>query len=494
MDEASYRTRFRMRVYTTISGVAKISLTRLILGLVSLGGSLTVPVSSAAPPPQVWSIVPNSASNNISALVTIISGSNFDGGASALLTQSGQTDIVGTDVAVTDSGATNLAATFSVDNVMTGAWNVVVINSDSQSSTLTNGFTVLAVPPVQTFQISTSPSPAAGGATSGDGTYTNGTGATVTATPNSCYTFVNWTDQNSNVVSTSLIYSFTVSTNLTLVANFIPILYAITATNSPVNGGTVSSVGTVLCGSNITVCATPSSCYSFVNWTDPSSNVLSAAACYTFTAVTNGALVANFAPVGVPTNSSLTTLWTFPGGSGGASPEGPLVQGNDGNFYGTTVYGGPNGSGTVFRITPDGSLTNLHFFSGNDGAYPSAGLVQGSDGNFYGTTANGGASGYGTVFRISSNGALTTLVSFTNGLDGGYPYSSLIQAGDGNFYGTTLEGGLTGGGTAFRMTPSGSLTNLCSFTGNGAGIFPFAGLDPRYRRLFLRHGHLRRRQ
>lgn len=302
-----------MRVYTTISGAVNISLTRLILGWVFLGGSLTVPILSAAPPPQVSSIVPNSASNNISALLTIISGSNFDGGGSALLTQPGQTNIVGTDVAVTDSGATNLAATFDLDNVMTGVWNVVVINSDSQSSTLTNGFTVLAAAPVPIFQISTSPSPAAGGTTSGDGTYTNGTSATATATPNPCYTFVNWTDQNSNAVSTSPVYSFTVNTNLTLVANFAPILYTIAATNSPVNGGTVSSVGTVLCGSNVTVCATPSSCYSFVNWTDPSSNVLSTAACYTFTAASNQTLVANFAPVGVPTNSSLTALWTFPG-------------------------------------------------------------------------------------------------------------------------------------------------------------------------------------
>ncbi len=326
------------------------------------------------------------------------------------------------------------------------------------------------------YAITASPAPSGGGTASGTGTYPCGTNLTVVATPNSCFNFVNWTDQNSNVVSMSPSYSFIVSANLALVANFAIVSYTINTSASPSVGGSTSGGGTVACGSNVTVCATANSCYNFVNWTDQNNDMISTSTCYSFTAASNETLVANFALVGVPTNGNLTVLWTFPGGTNGANPEGPLVQGSDGNFYGTTVYGGPTGSGTVFRITPGGNLTNLHLFGGSDGAYPSAALVQGSDGNFYGTTAGGGARGYGTVFRISPSGALTTLHSFTNGLDGSYPYCALIQASDGNFYGTTYEGGSTGAGTVFRMSPGGSLSNLWSFTGDGGGIYPFAGL------------------
>ena len=96
----------------------------------------------------------------------------------------------------------------------------------------------------------------------------------------------------------------------------------------------------------------------------------------------------------------LTNLYSFTGGSGGANPEAGLVQGSDGNFYGTTDYGGTGGWGTVYRISSSGSFTNLHSFNGSDGAYPYAAPVQGSDGNFYGTT-EGGTSNNGTVFQLS---------------------------------------------------------------------------------------------
>jgi uncharacterized repeat protein (TIGR03803 family) len=97
----------------------------------------------------------------------------------------------------------------------------------------------------------------------------------------------------------------------------------------------------------------------------------------------------------------------------------------------------------------------LHSFDGPDGAYPNAGLVQASDGNFYGTTSEGGASGNcsggcGTVFKITPNGTLTTLHSF-GGSDGAGPYGALVQATDGGFYGTTFGGGAYGSGTVFRM-------------------------------------------
>src|ERR1039457_5524044 len=112
-----------------------------------------------------------------------------------------------------------------------------------------------------------------------------------------------------------------------------------------------------------------------------------------------------------------TNLYSFVGSpNDGNDPEAGLVQGSDGNFYGTTYDGGTNNDnyGTVFRISPNGSETNLHSFVGspNDGAHPIGGLVQGSDGNFYGTTEVGGTNGDGTVFRISPSGNYTNLYSF----------------------------------------------------------------------------------
>jgi uncharacterized repeat protein (TIGR03803 family) len=118
------------------------------------------------------------------------------------------------------------------------------------------------------------------------------------------------------------------------------------------------------------------------------------------------------------------------------------------------------------ELPPPGTLTTLHSFGFSDGAYPEGGLVQASDGNLYRITYEGGVSGYGTVFKISPTGTLTTLYSFcamTNCADGYYPSASLVQATDGNFYGTTLLGGATNNGTIFKITLKGNLTTLHSF-------------------------------
>jgi uncharacterized repeat protein (TIGR03803 family) len=166
------------------------------------------------------------------------------------------------------------------------------------------------------------------------------------------------------------------------------------------------------------------------------------------------------------------------------SPSAGLIQAIDGNFYGTTEYGGPNGYGTVFRITPGGTLTTLYSFcapsSCPDGAVPTAGLIQATDGNFYGTTPAGGAY-LGTVFRITPEGTLTTLHTFcqTDCADGYNPSAGLIQAIDGNFYGTTEHAGAHGGGTVFKITPAGTLTTLYSFCaqkGCADGSSPSAAL------------------
>jgi uncharacterized repeat protein (TIGR03803 family) len=162
----------------------------------------------------------------------------------------------------------------------------------------------------------------------------------------------------------------------------------------------------------------------------------------------------------------------------GSSPESSLVQGIDGNFYGTTVDGGAFDWGSVFKMAPDGTLTTLHEFCSQtdctDGGEPEAGLTLASDGDFYGTTLGGGAQFEGTVYKITAEGALTTLYSFcskTDCADGYGPRAVPIQAVDGNFYGTTLYGGAYGDsldnnyGTVFKITPQGVLTTLYSFDG-----------------------------
>ncbi|MFZ0915006.1 MAG: choice-of-anchor tandem repeat GloVer-containing protein, partial [Candidatus Korobacteraceae bacterium] len=190
----------------------------------------------------------------------------------------------------------------------------------------------------------------------------------------------------------------------------------------------------------------------------------------------------------ITASGTLTPVHEFAGGaSDGCQPDGPLVQAADGNFYGTTYLGGgstvcQDGCGTVFKITTGGSETLLHVFclqSGcPDGASPHAGLVQGSDGNLYGETPLGGANNAGSVFKITTSGTLTTLHSF-NGTDGSEPVGGLVQGSDGNFYGTTVMGGANGGGAVFKMTPSGTLTTLYSFCSQQYcrdGSAPEAGL------------------
>jgi uncharacterized repeat protein (TIGR03803 family) len=170
-----------------------------------------------------------------------------------------------------------------------------------------------------------------------------------------------------------------------------------------------------------------------------------------------------------------TILYSFSGthdtGPDGANPIGQLVQGSDGNFYGVTALGGLQAPdvmvgtcGTVFEVTPEGVETILHRFSGPDGQLPQAGLIQGSDGNFYGTTS-GGNTTFGTVFKVTPQGVETTLYTFSGSTpsNAATPTNALTQGTDGNFYGTTLNGGMNEGGTMFQLTPGGVVTVLYSF-------------------------------
>jgi uncharacterized repeat protein (TIGR03803 family) len=203
------------------------------------------------------------------------------------------------------------------------------------------------------------------------------------------------------------------------------------------------------------------------------------------TAVCNGAIGPGCGTVfKLTVGGSLTRLHSFTG-SDGAYPYGTLIQATNGNFYGTTSEGGANGFGTIFKITPGGTLTTLHSFNGTDGAFPYGGLVQASNGNFYGTTSGlvipgGGPSctgsgiGRGTVFEITAGGMLTTLHSFDN-TDGAYPYDSLVQGTDTNFYGTTACGGANNDGTVFNISATNVFKTLHTFDGTD-GALPVAEL------------------
>jgi uncharacterized repeat protein (TIGR03803 family) len=168
----------------------------------------------------------------------------------------------------------------------------------------------------------------------------------------------------------------------------------------------------------------------------------------------NGGTIFEITPTG-----TLTTLYSFcvpdyPYCGDGSNPI-KLVLGNDGNFYGTTAYGGGNGEGSVFKITPSGTLTTIYSFCAQvactDGATPRDGLTLGSDGNFYSTTYFGGANNQGTIFEITSAGVPTTLHSF-DGTDGRYPIQHLFQATNGTFYGVTDNDGSSNDGTVYNLS------------------------------------------
>jgi uncharacterized repeat protein (TIGR03803 family) len=147
----------------------------------------------------------------------------------------------------------------------------------------------------------------------------------------------------------------------------------------------------------------------------------------------------------------------------GVYPEAALVLGPDGALYGSTLGGGSNGFGTLFRLEPDGTSTVVHGFTGPDGSGPSAALVVGPDGMLYGSTESGGAYGQGTLFRLQASGSFAKLHDF-NGSDGAQPETALVVGPDGALYGSTPKGGSSGAGTLFRVKTNGSFTKLHEFS------------------------------
>ena len=183
----------------------------------------------------------------------------------------------------------------------------------------------------------------------------------------------------------------------------------------------------------------------------------------------------------ITTAGTLTTLVQFTGTTGafpGTNPSTNLLLASDGNFYGTTTSGGTGGFGTIYKMAPDGTFTSLVSFTSASGAalgsLPSTNLIQGSDGDLYGTTSTGGSGGGGgTVFKITTGGTFTSLVSFTGTTGvapGTNPQGTLKQGSDGYFYGTTNGGGFFGLGTVFRLSASGIFQSLYAFgTSNDGG-------------------------
>lgn len=171
--------------------------------------------------------------------------------------------------------------------------------------------------------------------------------------------------------------------------------------------------------------------------------------------------------------AKLTTLFVFPAdNSNGSYPGAAPIQGTDGNFYGTTSVG--NGGSTLYKMTPAGTMTLLHQFDTTDGNDVVAGLIEGTDGNFYGGSFSGGTSGDGVLFRVTPAGGFTVLHNF-GGSDGTSAWG-LIQATDGNFYGVTGGGGSSNAGVVFKITPSGTYAVLHNLNGTTDGISPYSRL------------------
>jgi uncharacterized repeat protein (TIGR03803 family) len=176
----------------------------------------------------------------------------------------------------------------------------------------------------------------------------------------------------------------------------------------------------------------------------------------------------------VAPNGNFTILYSFTGGEDGQLPSAPPVEGISGTFYGTTIRGGANGWGTIFRVTASGTLTTLYSLSSTE-ISPTSPLVRANNGKFYGTTGDGGTYNCGEIFSVTAGGTFAVVYSL-NCSEGGNPYGHVIQAQDGNFYGTSYGWGKFSWGTVYKLTPQGIFADLYDFVGSPDGGGPYAAL------------------
>lgn len=171
----------------------------------------------------------------------------------------------------------------------------------------------------------------------------------------------------------------------------------------------------------------------------------------------NGGTVFKLTPAG-----DFTLLNSFVG-TNGFQPMGRLMQSTNGNIYGTTAFGGQYGLGTVFCVSTNGDFQTIFSFNESDVALPTTGLVEGKDGWLYGMTEGNYAQGRGIIYKVTTNGAYAVVASF-DGTNGRYPRGTLVQDDDGAFYGLTQLGGAFDGGTAFRLTTNNEIQVIVSFS------------------------------
>jgi uncharacterized repeat protein (TIGR02543 family) len=309
--------------------------------------------------------------------------------------------------------------------------------------------------------------------------YPSNTLVTLNATPAPGWSFAGWSGACSGNGSCNVIMTGPLSVTATFTQN--PGFFSLTV--STTGSGTVASTdGFINCpgtcshtyapNTPVTLNATPGQGGTFSGWSG---------AC-TGTGPCNVTMTQNQLLRAVFTAQQDMLVHNFGSGNDGQNPVASLIFDSAGNLYGTTSGGGTNRKGTVFELSPNGTETVLHNFgSGNDGQTPLGNLIFDSAGNLYGTTSAGGIDGYGMVFELSPNGTETVLYNFGAGTDGANPGAGLIFDGSGNLYGTTVNGGLFGGGTAFELSPNGAggwtETGLYSFGGTPTdGLNPYSGL------------------
>jgi uncharacterized repeat protein (TIGR03803 family) len=347
--------------------------------------------------PVLSSVLPATATAGSGALQITLAGSN--------LVPDSVAEFNGTELTTSFVGPGNIAATIPAALLTNpGTYSIVVDNPDTQGATSDSLSFIVIPPPV-----------------------------TVTVSPASAQVPVNGVQQFVATVANTSNSAVTWNVN------------GLTGGNSTV--GTISSTGLYTAPATV-----PSPAAVTVTATSQADSTKSGSA-----AVTIGPYTAK-------------TLYSFTSLSDGAAPSAALIQGKDGDYYGTAQLGGTYSVGTVFKVDSTGNVTTLHEFSGSDGEYPVDALILASDGNFYGTAPSGGNFSNGAIFKMDSLGNLTALHSFSGG-DGAEP-AGMIQAQDGYLYGATFSGGSANFGTVFRSDLAGNLTTLYSFSGGADGGGP----------------------